>query len=79
MAAQAKFKAKYGFSVPLLSDPDRALLGALGALKEVEQKGVTKTKIVRSTFVFDEKSKLIKVYPNVKVDGHAEQVLQDLG
>lgn len=76
MAAQAKFKAKYGFQVPLLSDPERKLLGALGALKETEP---GKSKIIRSTFVFDEKGKLVRVYPNVKVDGHAEKVLADLG
>lgn len=77
MAAQAKFKEKHGFPVRLLSDPDRELLAALGALQEVEQKGVKKTKIVRSTFVFDERGKLIRLYPKVKVDGHAEAVLSD--
>jgi peroxiredoxin Q/BCP len=76
VAAQAKFKAKYGLQVPLLSDPERKLLGALGALTEKEP---GKSKIVRSTFVFDQKGKLVNVYPSVKVDGHAEQVLADLG
>lgn len=75
VAAQAKFKTQYGLSVRLLSDPGRKLLAALGALKET---GLGKNKIIRSTFVFDEKGKLQKVYPNVKVDGHAEQVLADL-
>jgi len=75
VAAQAKFKTNYGLSVPLLSDPERKLLAMLGALKETEP---GKSKIIRSTFVFDEKGKLQKVYPNVKVDGHAEQVLADL-
>ena len=76
VAAQAKFKVKYGLTMPLLSDPERKLLGALGALKVTEP---GKSKIIRSTFVFDEKGKLEKVYPNVKVDGHAERVLADLG
>ena len=76
MAAQAKFKAKYGFRVPLLSDPQQKLLGALGALAEMAP---GKSKVIRSTFVFDEQGELLRAYPNVKVDGHAEKVLADLG
>ncbi|RMF84009.1 MAG: peroxiredoxin [Nitrospirae bacterium] len=76
--AQCRFKEKNGFGERLLSDPERTLLRALGAVAEVTQKGVTKEKIVRSTFVFDEKGKAIRVYPKVKPDGHAEQVLADL-
>lgn len=76
VAAQAKFKVRYGLTVPLLSDPERKLLAALGALQE---RALGKGKIIRSTFVFDEQGRLQKVYPNVKVDGHAEQVLADLG
>jgi peroxiredoxin len=38
-----------------------------------------KSKVIRSTFVFDEQGELLRVYPNVKVDGHAEKVLADLG
>ena len=77
--AQCRFKEKNGFGERLLADPDRTLLRGLGAVAEVTQKGVKKEKIVRSTYVFDEKGKLIAVYPKVKPDGHAEQVLADLG
>ncbi len=77
--AQCRFKEKNGFGECLLSDPDRTLLRALGAIAEVTQKGVKKEKIVRSTYVFDEQGKAIAVYPKVKPDGHAEQVLTDLG
>jgi len=77
--AQCRFKEKNGFGERLLADPDRTLLRALGAVAEVVQKGVKKEKIVRSTYVFDEKGKAIAVYPKVKPDGHAEQVLADLG
>jgi len=77
--AQCRFKERNGFGERLLSDPDRTLLRALGAIAEVTQKGVKKEKIVRSTYVFDERGRAIAVYPKVKPDGHAEQVLADLG
>ena len=79
VGAQCRFKEKNGFGERLLADPERSLLRQLGALAEVVQKGVTKEKIVRSTYVFDEKGKAIFLYPKVKPDGHAEQVLADLG
>jgi peroxiredoxin Q/BCP len=34
--------------------------------------------IERTTFLIDEKGKIAKVYPKVKVDGHAHAVLEDL-
>jgi peroxiredoxin Q/BCP len=34
--------------------------------------------IIRSTFVIDEDGKIEKVYKNVKVDGHAEAILENL-
>jgi len=77
--AQCRFKEKNGFGERLLADPERTLLRGLGAVAEVMQKGVKKEKIVRSTYVFDEKGKAIHLYPKVKPDGHAEQVLADLG
>ncbi len=77
--AQCRFKEKNGFGERLLADPERTLLRGLGALAEVTVKGVKKEKIVRSTFVFDKEGKAIAVYPKVKPDGHANQVLADLG
>lgn len=77
--AQCRFKQKSGFGERLLADPERTLLRALGAVAEVVQKGVKKEKIVRSTYVFDERGKAIHIYPKVKPDGHAEQLLADLG
>lgn len=34
--------------------------------------------IERSTFVIDEKGKIIKIFRKVKVDGHADEVLASL-
>ena len=40
--------------------------------------GKTYKGILRSTFVVDEKGKVLKVYPKVKVATHAEDILSDL-
>jgi thioredoxin-dependent peroxiredoxin len=79
VAAQARFKRKKNLSVRLLSDPDRTLLRALGAVAEIRLLGIRKTRTIRSTFVFDEQGRLIRHYPRVKIKGHAEAVLADLG
>ncbi len=76
--SHAGFAAKYGLGFPLLSDPDRVLLEALGAWAEKKMYGKTAMGVVRSTFVFDSKGRLLKPYLNVKAKGHAEKVLADL-
>jgi peroxiredoxin Q/BCP len=61
-----KFKQKYNLNFPLLSDEK---------LEVIKKYGVKKTiGIERSTFIIDEKGKIIKIYRNVKVDGHVEEI-----
>ena len=61
-----KFKKKYNLNFPLLSDEK---------LEVIKKYGVKKTiGIERSTFIIDEKGKIIKIYRNVKVDGHVEEI-----
>ena len=78
VAAQAKFKAKYELPFTLLSDPDGTVCEAYGVWKEKLNYGKTFMGIERTTFLIDEDSKIAKVYPKVKVEGHAEAVLGDL-
>lgn len=78
MAAQAKFKAKYGFPFALLSDPDGTVCEAYGVMADKSMYGKIFRGIERTTFVIDEDGKIEKVYPKVKVDGHAHAVLGDM-
>lgn len=75
---QAKFKAKYDLPFTLLSDPDGAVCNAYGVIVEKQNYGKTYMGIERTTFLIDEKGRIAKVYPKVKVDGHAQSVLADL-
>jgi len=68
------FRAKYALTVPLLSDPDLSVHKAFGAYGDKVMYGKKVTGVLRSTFVFQD-GKATKVYPSVKVDGHAEAVL----
>ena len=78
VAAQAKFKAKYELPFTLLSDPDGTVCEAYGVWKEKLNYGKTFMGIERTTFLIDEDGKIAKVYPKVKVEGHAGAVLGDL-
>jgi peroxiredoxin Q/BCP len=77
VAAQDKFKAKHSLTVPLASDPDRAMIERYGVWVEKSMYGKTFMRIERATFLVDAKGVIRKVWHNVKVEGHAEQVLSE--
>jgi thioredoxin-dependent peroxiredoxin len=78
LGAHEKFKAKYKLNFPLLSDPDKAVAKKYGAWGEKVMYGKKVTGMIRSTFVIDKEGVVSKVFPRVRVDGHAEKVLEAL-
>jgi peroxiredoxin Q/BCP len=74
-ASHRKFKAKCAIDVPLLADPEKQAIQAFGAWQEKSMYGRKMMGIVRSTFLLDGEGKVRKVWPKVKVEGHAEDVL----
>ncbi len=73
-----KFVEKYDLPFILLSDEDTKVIQKYGVWKEKSMYGRKYMGVERSTFVIDEKGKLMKVYPKVKVKGHVEEVLNFL-
>lgn len=73
-----KFKEKHRLPFPLLSDPDKKVAERYNAYGEKKTCGKTGKGIIRSTFIINEEGKIIKVFYNVKVDGHVEEVLKYL-
>lgn len=73
--SHAKFKLQYGLPFYLVSDPDHVVAEAYGAWGEKKMYGRTYEGIIRSTFIVGEDGKLIKVFPKVKPEGHAQEVL----
>ena len=77
--SHGSFRDKHELRIPLLSDPDLAVHKAYGAWGEKTMYGKKVEGTIRSTFVIGPDGILAKVFPSVKVDGHAEQVLTALG
>jgi peroxiredoxin Q/BCP len=75
VAAQDKFKAKHGLTIPLASDPDRGMIERYGVWVEKSMYGKQYMGIERATFLIDAKGIIQKVWRKVKVEGHAEEVL----
>lgn len=75
VAAQAKFKAKHKLGVALGSDESTAMLSAYGAWGEKSLYGRKFLGVIRSTVLIDGKGRVARVWPSVKVAGHAEEVL----
>jgi thioredoxin-dependent peroxiredoxin len=74
-----RFRAKYGLAFPLLSDPDHRMMDAYGAWGEKTLYGKTTVGVIRSTFLIDQDGKIARAWYNVKADGHAAQVLAEVG
>lgn len=73
--AQDKFKKKHGIGVPLGSDPEHKMLTAYEAWGEKSLYGRTFMGVIRKTYLIDAKGKIAQVWPKVRVEGHAEEVL----
>ncbi len=71
-----KFAAKHELNFPLLSDTDSAIATKYGVWQEKKMYGKSRMGIVRTTFVIDKAGKIRKIWPKVKVDQHADEVLE---
>lgn len=69
-----KFKTKYCLPFTLLSD-NASICEAYGVWKEKSMYGKKYMGIERTTFLIDAQGKIARVWPKVKVEGHAKEVL----
>jgi peroxiredoxin Q/BCP len=74
--AQDAFKKKHDLTVGLLSDETHKMLEAYGVWGEKSMYGKTFMGIVRTTLLIGPDGKIARVWPKVKVDGHAQEVLE---
>ncbi|MCC5974806.1 MAG: thioredoxin-dependent thiol peroxidase [Rubellimicrobium sp.] len=70
-----KFRDKYGLRIALLSDEEGDVCERYGVWVEKSMYGKTYMGIERATFLIDGQGRIARVWPKVKVDGHAEEVL----
>src|SRR6476646_5397172 len=76
-AKLAKFRERDGVTITLLSDADRAVMKAYGALGEKKLYGKTVEGVIRSTFVVDEDGTVALAQYNVKATGHVAKLRRD--
>lgn len=77
-SAQRSFCTKFNLDFPMLSDTSTEMIQAYGAWQLKSQYGREFYGIQRSTVLIDPAGIVRRVYPKVKADGHAREVLQDL-
>ena len=75
VARHDNFKEKQGFPFNLLSDEQGTLCDDYGVWVKKKNYGREYMGIERATFLIDEKGKIANIWRNVKVKGHAEEVL----
>ena len=77
--SKAKFATKYGLTFPLLADPDHDVAEKYGVWQQKSLYGRKFMGIVRTTYLIGSDGKVARRWDNVKVDGHAEDVLAAVG
>ena len=73
--AQESFRTKHQLSVPLISDEQHEMLEAYGAWGEKSMYGRNFMGIIRTTVLIGADGRIAKIWRNVRVDGHADEVL----
>lgn len=76
VADHCKFHDKHKLSVKLAADADKSTAEAYGVWVEKTNYGKTYMGIERTTVLVDGKGQVAKVWRKVKVEGHAQAVLE---
>lgn len=74
-----KFADKYDLPFTLLADPDKKILEKYGVWQEKKFLGKSYMGIARTSFLIDEKGRIIKIYKKVNPLFHVQEVLNDFG
>ena len=78
LRSKSAFRAKFGLPFTLLADEDHAAAEAYGSWVEKHNYGKTYWGTARTTFLVDPNGRIAKVWPKVKPEGHADDVLAAL-
>jgi len=72
---QDAFKKKHDLTIGLLSDETHQMFDAYGACGKKSMYGKSFMGIIRMTYLIGPDGRIARIWPKVKVDGHAEEVL----
>ena len=73
--AQKKFQEKFDLPFSLLADVDKKVAEAFGVMQEKNMYGKKVMGIARTTFIIGPDGRIQHIFPKVKAEGHAEEVL----
>ena len=73
-----RFISKHNLNILLLSDEEHRVLELYGTWGRKKNYGREYFGTIRSTFLIDPDGSIVKVWKNVRVNGHVEEVLQTL-
>jgi len=76
---QQKFDTKYSLGFSLLSDPDHTVAERYGVWGEKKMYGKSYMGIVRSSFLIDEKGKIVQAWYGIKPDATVPEAKKALG
>ena len=74
-ASKARFADKYDLNFPLLADPDHEVAEKYGAWQQRSMYGRLFMGVARTTYLIDADGKVARRWDKVKVEGHADEVL----
>jgi thioredoxin-dependent peroxiredoxin len=75
LKAQEAFRDRHQLKTPLVSDEQHQMLEAYGVWGEKSMYGRIFQGILRTTVLIGADGRIIRIWRNVKVDGHADEVL----
>ena len=78
VASHAKFRNKYGLDFILVADEGHKVCEQFGVWVEKNNYGKKYMGVQRATFLIDRLGHVAYVWPKVSVDGHTEEVLEEL-
>jgi peroxiredoxin Q/BCP len=78
VARHQKFAGKYDLPFPLLADPNRKIIEKYGVWGEKQLYGRKYMGVHRTTFLVDEKGKVMKVFGKPKAKEQAQEILKYL-
>jgi thioredoxin-dependent peroxiredoxin len=73
--SHGKFKRRHALPFLLLADPEKAVLTAYGVWGEKSMMGRKYMGVLRTTYLIGEDGSIVKVFPKVKPEGHAGEIL----
>lgn len=70
-----KFRAKHKLTIALAADEEKKAIGDYGVWAEKKMYGRSYMGVERSTFLINAQGKIVRIWRNVKVPGHVQEVL----